>query len=108
MILACVKESMGRAYTGEHIYKCSSSQVALWALDALRVTSKFVWECQQALCALSRWKKFLLPLVPGHCGVQDKEEANTLAREESGSPFLSSKPAILISPCVDRLKTKSC
>jgi hypothetical protein len=106
VISACAKECIGRAYTGQSIYICSDSQAALWALEASRVTLKFVWECQQALCVLSSWNKVVLLSVPGHCGIQGNEEADALAREGSSSPFLGPEAAILILPCVGRLKVK--
>jgi hypothetical protein len=106
VILAHTKECIGRAYTGVCIYICSDSQAALQALEALRVTSKLVWECQQALCALSSWNKVTFRWVPGHCGIQSNEDADALAREESSNSFLGPEPAITISLCVSTLKVK--
>jgi hypothetical protein len=55
VILACAKEYIGIAYRVEHICMCSDSKAAVRALEVLSVTLKLVWECQQALNALSSW-----------------------------------------------------
>lgn len=41
----------------EHLHTCSDCQAALQASETLRVTLKLVWECQEALGALSNWNK---------------------------------------------------
>jgi hypothetical protein len=50
-----------------------TSQTALWGLEALRVTLKPVWECQQAISVLSLQNKFILHWVHGHSEIQDTE-----------------------------------
>jgi hypothetical protein len=106
VILAHTQECIGTAYTGECIYIYSDSQAALQALEALSVTSKLVWECWQALCALSSRNKVTLLWVPGHCGIQSNKDADALATEESSNSFLGPEPSTTISPCVGRLKVK--
>jgi ribonuclease HI len=51
----------------------------MWVIEASRVMLKLVWKCQQALCAVSRWNKVMLLWVPGHCEIQDNEDADALA-----------------------------
>jgi hypothetical protein len=53
-----------------HIYICLHSQPVLWALEVLNVMSKLVWECRQALYAVSSRNKVTLFWVPGDCGIQ--------------------------------------
>jgi hypothetical protein len=106
VISACAKECIGRAYTLEHIYIHLNSQVNLRALEALRATLKLVWECQQALCALSRWNKVTLLWVSGHCGIQCNKYVDAFARDGLSSPLVGPKPAISVSPYVGRLKVK--
>jgi hypothetical protein len=52
---------------------CSDSLAALWDHKAPTERSKLVWECQQAMCALSGWNKVILLWVPGHCGIEGNE-----------------------------------
>jgi ribonuclease HI len=54
--------------------------------------------------ALSNRNKVTLLLVPGQSGIQGNEVADALARDGSNSSSLSPKPAVSMSPCVDRLK----
>jgi hypothetical protein len=96
VILACPKECIGRAYTGEHMCAYLDNHTASCALEASMVMSRFVWECRQVLCTLPCWNKVTLLWVPGHCEIQGNEDADALAREGSSSPFLSLEPAISV------------
>lgn len=55
---------IGQAYTSEQKKMCLDSQRGLRALRASKATSKLVWECRQAICALSNWNKVTLFCVP--------------------------------------------
>jgi hypothetical protein len=68
--------------------------------------SKLVWECQQAICALSNTNKVTCLWVPGHSGIQGNQDEDTLAMKGSSNLLLGSEPAIPISPCVGSLKIK--
>jgi hypothetical protein len=85
---------------------CSDSQADLQTLEASRVSLKQVWKCQQALCAMSSWNKVTLLWVPNHSGIQGNTDVDAMAREGLSSQFLSSEPAISISPCIGRIKVK--
>jgi hypothetical protein len=48
----------------------------------------------------------MLLWVPGNSRVQGNGDADVLARKGQNNPLLGLELAILISPCVDRLKVK--
>jgi ribonuclease HI len=68
--------------------------------------SKLIWECKQAIYALSNTNKVTCLWVPGNSGIQGNQVTDTLAKKGSSNPFLGSEPAIPISQCVGTLKIK--
>jgi hypothetical protein len=70
--------------------------------QGIKSLSQLACKCQQTLSALYSWNIMLFRSTV--CEIQDNKEADALDREGSSSPVLGPKPAILISPCVDRLK----
>jgi hypothetical protein len=85
---------------------CLDSQAALPALEVSRIMLMLVWECWQAICALSSCNKVTLIWDHGHSGIEDNEDADAVAREGSSSSFLGPESAIPILSCVGRLKIK--
>jgi hypothetical protein len=67
-----------------NFYICSNSQATLQALEASRIMLKLVWECQQAICALSSSNKVTLLCVHGYTGILGND-ADVLARKGPGS-----------------------
>jgi ribonuclease HI len=82
-ILQCACENIKRAYKNKRILILSDSQAALKALSSLKVTSRLVAECLDALSELACLNEVTLVWVPGHCGVFGNEEADKLARQAS-------------------------
>jgi hypothetical protein len=58
--LACAKKCMGKAYAGSIYLLVLRWPCSFAGLEALRVMSELVWECQQALFALLSWNKVML------------------------------------------------
>jgi ribonuclease HI len=83
-------------YIREQIYICPDNQAALLALEASRIMLKLVWECQQAICALSNRNKVTLLWVHGHRGLQGDVDVDALARKGSSNTLLSPTSAIFI------------
>jgi hypothetical protein len=64
-LLACEKEYIRRAYTGEHIFVCSDGQAAFQAIDTFRVMLKLVKN-------VDNYRVLLLCIVPLKLGVSAK------------------------------------
>ena len=78
------------------IYICSDSQAAIKALHKPKITSRLVWECREALTALSESHLVCLTWVPGHTGIQGNERADQLARQASSQTFVGPEPVLPI------------
>jgi len=65
-ILQCAYENIRRAYKNKQILICSDSQAALKALSGLKVTSRLVAECLDALLVLASLNEVTVIWVPGH------------------------------------------
>jgi hypothetical protein len=72
-VLACARNC-----TGEHTYICTDSQAAWQALEASVIMTQLVWE----FCTLSSRNKVTLLWVPGHSGIQGKEDADTSTKRD--------------------------
>jgi ribonuclease HI len=68
-ILLCAYENIRRAYKNKRILIFSDSQAALKALSDLKVISRLVEECQEALTVLTALNEVTLMWVLGHCGI---------------------------------------
>jgi len=68
-ILACVYEMQFQNRPEKYVSICSDGQAALKALQAVRMTSPLVYQCQKALNDISAWHVVWLYWVPGHAGV---------------------------------------
>ena len=96
-ILACVHEIQFQKRPEKYISICSDSQASLKALQAVRMTSPLVHQCQKALNDISAWHVVGLYWVPGHAGVRGNEVADGLARGGSALGFPGPEPALGIS-----------
>jgi len=67
---------------------CSDSQKALKALQAVRMTSPLVQQCQKALNDISTRHAVRLCWVPGHARVRSKEIADEHATGSSALKFV--------------------
>ena len=85
----------------------SDSQAALKAISGLKVISRLVEECQEALSALATLNKVTLVWVPGHHGILGNEMADKLARQASAMPLLGPELALGIPKCLAREAIKS-
>jgi len=93
-ILQCAYENIRRAYKNKQILICSDSQAALKALSGLKVTSRLVAECLDALLALASHNEVTLVWLPGQQGILGNEQADKLARQASAMPILGPEPAL--------------
>ena len=73
---------------------CSDSQEALKALQAVRITSPLVYQCQRALDDISTRHAVGLYWVPGHAGVRGNEIADELTWDGLAMGFLGPYPAL--------------
>jgi ribonuclease HI len=69
-ILACVHETETRDQLEKYVTICSDSQAVLKALQAAKISSPLVRECQQALNDISTRHTVGLYWVPRHAGVR--------------------------------------
>jgi ribonuclease HI len=93
-ILACVHEVQFQNRPEKYVSICSDSQAALKALQAVRMTSPLVHQCQKALNDISTQHVMGLYWVSGHAGVRGNEIADGLARVGSALRFLGPEPAL--------------
>jgi len=84
-------------YLGQReIYICSDSQAAIKALPKRKITFKLVWECREALTAISESHLVCLTLVPGHTGIQSNDRGDQLARQTSSQTFVGPETVLPI------------
>jgi len=76
---------------------CFDSQAALKALNAVRITSPLVHQCQKALNDISIRHAMGLFWVPAHAGIRGNEIADRLARGGTALRFLGPDPALGVS-----------
>jgi len=93
-ILACVYEIQSQNRREKYVSICSDSQAALKALKAVRKTSPFVHQCQNALNYISIRHAVGLFWVPEHAEIRGNEIANGLARGGTALRFLGPEPAL--------------
>ena len=91
-IYECTRVCLVRKYRHANICIFSDSQAALNALKAFTCSSKLVWECILSLRQLAERNQVNLYWVPGHCGVEGNERADTLARHGSSTDFIGPEP----------------
>ena len=97
-ILECARVCLARNYRGANICIFSDSQAALNALKSFQCRSKLVWECIQSLAQLCQRNQINLYWVPGQCGIEGNEKADTLARLGSSTHFVGPEPFCGVSP----------
>jgi len=98
-ILQCACENIRRAYKNKQILIFSDSQAALKALSGLKVTSRLVAECLDALSTLASLNEVTLAWVPGYWDICGNEEADKLARQASATLLLGPELALGIPKC---------
>jgi hypothetical protein len=91
----------------KYVSICSDSQEALKALQAVRITSPLVYQCQRALDDISTRHAVGLYWVPGHAGVRGNEIADELTWDGLAMGFLGPYPALGVMRR-DIQKTLSC
>jgi len=77
-ILVCVCEIQFQNRPEKYVSNCSDSQKDLNALQAVRIASPLVQQCQKALNDISTRHAVGLCWVPGHAGVRSNEIADEL------------------------------
>lgn len=105
-ILECVSVCLKRKYSYTRICIFSDSQAALNALKSFTCQSKLVWECIELLKQLAAKNQVNLYWVPGHCGIEGNEKADTLAREGSEVQFIGPEPFCGVSKCEIQMEVK--
>lgn len=88
----CAQMILNRNYLKQDIAIFTDSQSAIMALSSYAISSKIVRDCLGKLNEVGKKNKVTLLWVPGHTGVEGNEEANTLAKKGSGSPFIGPEP----------------
>jgi ribonuclease HI len=101
-ILQCAYKNIRRAYKNKRILIFYDSQAALKALSGLKVTSRLVAECLDALYALESLNEVTLIWVPGHQDILGNEQGDMFARQVSAMPILGPEPALGIPKCLAR------
>jgi ribonuclease HI len=92
VILACVHEIETQDQPEKYVSICSDSQAALKLLQATKMMSPLVRQCQQALNDISNQHAVRLYWVPGHARVRGNEIADKLTRGGSGQQFVGPEP----------------
>jgi ribonuclease HI len=98
-ILQYAYENIRRAYKHKWILIFSDSQAALKALSSLKVMSRLVAECLDALSVLANQNEVILIWVPGHCGIPGNEKADKLAQQGAAMMLLGPELALGIPRC---------
>jgi hypothetical protein len=104
--LKCAYENIRRAYKNKRILIYSDSQAVLTALNAPKVISRLVADCQDAFFVLANLNEVTLIWVLGHYGIIGNEEADKLARQASATTPLRPEPAFAIPKCLAREEIK--
>jgi ribonuclease HI len=105
-ILTCFHETETQDRPEKCISICSDSQAALKALQAAKITSPLVRQCQKALNDISTRHTVGLYWVPGHTRVRGNEMADKLARDGSVQRFDGPDPVLGVSRQNIRRKMK--
>lgn len=95
-----------RGYRYSNICIFSDSQAALNALKAFNCNSKLVWDCILSLKQLTSRNTVNLYWVPGHCGIEGNEIADSLARAGSEMAFCGPEPFCGVSECSLKLELR--
>ena len=106
-ILLCAYQNIRRAYKNKQILIFSDNQAALKALSGLKVISKLVEECLEALSTLATLNEVTLVWVLGHHDILGNEMADKLARQVSAMPLLGPELALGIPKCLAKEAIKS-
>jgi ribonuclease HI len=96
-ILACAHDIKDHGMPEKHVSICSDSLAALRALEAARMTSPLVRQCQEVLNDISFLHTVGLYWVAGHVGVRGNEMADRLMRNGSASEFVGPELALGVS-----------
>jgi hypothetical protein len=87
-ILICVHEIQMNARSEKYVSISSDSPVALIAIQAAKIMSRLVQQCQKALNDIYTWYSMVLFWVLEHSGVGGTEISNELAREGTFHQFV--------------------
>ena len=85
-IIANVRESTEKDYTGRGICILSDSHATIKGLESFRINSKSVWVCHHYLPELATLNIIQLLCVPGNVGIDGSEVANQVDRQGSLHP----------------------
>jgi ribonuclease HI len=72
----------------------TDSQAAIKALAAVKINSKLVQECRNALDNLGSTRQLTIQWVKAHAGTDGNEEADKLARRGANSAYIGPEPAL--------------
>jgi ribonuclease HI len=95
-IMACSDYCLRECMTGKTICICSDSRAALFSLSSHTVSSKLVLQCRNSLQELNIHNGVQLFWVPGHCGIIENEEADSLVGVGSKFSFCGPEPCLPI------------
>ena len=73
---------------------CCDSLAVINAVSAFKATTGLVADALKALKSLAIFNSVRLVWVPGHCGIEDNERVDLLAKQVSSSCFTGPEPSV--------------